>query len=244
MTKTIEKTSLETKFLISFIVNFLIIFPVKFILLDWSAVHLSTFNIAQFVYISLFYNIVYGLLVATIWHILDNDIYHGDDNDETNKSKLWKIIPACIFGSIIIYFSNFHKISQNAINESYIYTSVEIVLCFYIQKLFIFMSNKNSIISKIASFIDNILAICIYSVIGACLLSWIPNINWEFLPLKIFWCIVGSFMSIFKPFIPDFGGFDFSPVFPLCILFFARKQFAIYFKNLIEKSETQESTFD
>ena len=74
----------------------------------------------------------------------------------------------------------------------------------------------------IASKILQAVNTCFYAysllIIIRCLLTWLPNINWEnpiFMGLK---SAVDPYLSLFKRIIPPIGMFDFSPIVAMFVL--------------------------
>lgn len=60
--------------------------------------------------------------------------------------------------------------------------------------------------AKLIIFLDKILNLYLYSIIGACVLSWVPNINPDY-PLFHYWFVSAGFYII-----PPILGVSFSPV--------------------------------
>jgi uncharacterized protein YggT (Ycf19 family) len=75
--------------------------------------------------------------------------------------------------------------------------------------------------------------------VGICFLSWLPNLNWEFLPLKVLWYIVGLFMKLFDPFIPRIVGINFSPILAIAVLMFVKKHLNLCFMSLISNTNSE-----
>ena len=65
--------------------------------------------------------------------------------------------------------------------------------------------------AKLIILLDKILNLYLYFIIGACVLSWVPNINPDY-PLFHYWFVIAGFYLI-----PPFWGISFSPVIPMLV---------------------------
>lgn len=219
----IKRTPLMTKFLVSLSTS-VIFFPILLVL--WNSSFSNTYDFIQTFWGYFLGHIPYSLFVAILWHILQKEPH-------LNKNRIGTITIACIFATLIYGLQIASNLAPEYIMIMYITTPIEILLYFYIEKLFIFISQKENLICKIANIVDTIIIFSIYAIVAQCFLSWIPNLNWEFLPLKIFWYIVGPYECIFDVFIPRFVGINISPIFSIAILYFAKKQLATYFEDIL-----------
>ena len=165
----------------------------------------------------------YALFVAKLWEIFEKNY---------NTNKLYHITLACSFSTIIYSLYSFYDLTQEAKNMHIICTAVEIFLIFFIEKGFIYLSKNKNLVNKISENINNFINMYIYAILFECVLSWIPNLNWDFLPLKISWHIVGPYMELFTLFIPRIAGIDFSPILAIAVLIFIKKYLYVYFENL------------
>ncbi len=223
MSYYVKKTSLETKFLVVSVVSVFLI-PVYFVLESPSICNI--YNFIQSIWAYLIGHIPYALFVAVLWHMLQK-------NHQISKNRIGTIAIACIFATLIDGLSIFHNLNTEIIVRAYITTPIEIFLCFYIEKLFILISRKPNVIRKLANIVDTIILFYIYAIVAQCFISWIPGVNWEFLPLKLFWYIVGPYECIFDIFIPSVLGIGISPIFTIPMLCFAKKLLATYFEDIL-----------
>lgn len=65
--------------------------------------------------------------------------------------------------------------------------------------------------------VDNIFTIIYILIISRCLLSWIPNLDWNVQPWKFIRFSADLYLDLFRRFIPSVGMIDISPI----VAFFA-----------------------
>ncbi len=65
--------------------------------------------------------------------------------------------------------------------------------------------------AKLVIFLDKIVILYMYFILGACVLSWVPNINPDY-PLFHYWFVAAGFYII-----PPFWGVSFSPIVPMIV---------------------------
>lgn len=80
---------------------------------------------------------------------------------------------------------------------------------------------------KVVYAIAKCFEIYMYMILVRCLLTWLPNLNWENPILKALRASVDLYLDLFRRFIPPFGPFDFSPIIAMFVLIFVSK-FIIY----------------
>jgi len=71
-------------------------------------------------------------------------------------------------------------------------------------------------IGNILNLVLSLLVLVKYLIIGRCLLSFFPAVNWYQQPFRLIASIVDPIMAPFRGLIPPLGGLDLSPI----ILFF------------------------
>lgn len=225
-----QKTSLPTKFLVSFLA-YIILLPLNLFLFDEQTSML--YNFIQYIWAEILANIPYCLLVAVLWQIMQK-------SDRVNGNRIGIIAFACVFATIIKELGSYGGISVEYLINAYITTAIEIILCFWIEKFFISISRKTNLLHKLSAIFNNIIEVYIYGIVAMCFLSWLPGLNWEILPIKIFVYIFGPYMDLFTIFLPPIVNIDFSPVLAIGLLIFVQKQLAVYFNDLIIESEREE----
>ncbi len=65
--------------------------------------------------------------------------------------------------------------------------------------------------------VDNIFTIIYILIISRCLLSWIPNLDWNAQPWKFIRFSADLYLDLFRRFVPPIGMIDISPI----VAFFA-----------------------
>ncbi|MGN0032016.1 MAG: YggT family protein [Candidatus Gastranaerophilaceae bacterium] len=75
---------------------------------------------------------------------------------------------------------------------------------------------------KIIEAIANCFYVYIWMIIVRCLLTWIPNLNWENFILKLLKESVDLYLDLFRKFIPPVGMFDLSPMVAVVVLYILR----------------------
>lgn len=225
-----QKTSLPTKFLVSFLA-YIILLPLNLFLYD---VQISmSYEFIQLIWAEILANIPYCLLVAVLWQIMQK-------SDRVNGNRIGTIAFACVFATIITKLKSYGCISAVNIINAYIIIAIEIILCFWIEKLFISISRDTNLLHKLSAIFNNIIVVYIYGIVAMCFLSWLPGLNWEILPIKILTYIFVPYMGLFSIFVPPIVNIDFSPVLAIGLLIFVQKQLAVYFNDLIIESEREE----
>lgn len=225
-----QKTSLPTKFFVSFLAG-IILLPLNLFLHD---VQISmSYEFIQLIWAIILADIPYCLLVAVLWQIMQK-------SDRVNGNRIGTIAFACVFATIITNLKSYGYISAESVISAYITTAIEIILCFWLEKLFISISRKPNLLCKLSVIFNNIIIFYIYGTVFMCFLSWLLGINWEFLPLKIFAYIIGPYMGLFSVYLPPIANIDFSPMLAIGLLIFVQKQLAIYFNDLIIECEREE----
>ena len=75
---------------------------------------------------------------------------------------------------------------------------------------------------KIIEAIANCFYVYILMIFVRCLLTWIPNLNWENFILKLLKESVDLYLDLFRKFIPPVGMFDLSPMVAVLVLYILR----------------------
>ncbi len=75
---------------------------------------------------------------------------------------------------------------------------------------------------KIIEAIANCFYVYILMIFVRCLLTWIPNLNWENFILKPLKESVDLYLDLFRKFIPPVGMFDLSPMVAVVVLYILR----------------------
>ena len=221
-----------TKLLLVYIVNF-ILSIIGIVLQNPESSGWPAFNIIMECFIIILSLSYYSLFVAVTWQILENyKIY--------SEKKLPIIATACIFGTAINYIMFINMPNQKPVLLTYIFTAIEILSICVLEQIISGMKKTSKQVLKIANFCDTAIIAYMYLIVLQCFLSWMP-INWDFLPFKILWHIVGPYMVLFNNLIPRIVGIDFSPILAVAILLFGKKCFDIYFADIILKLSHQES---
>lgn len=84
------------------------------------------------------------------------------------------------------------------------------------------------IVNKMLWAINMCFQIYFWMICVRCLLTWIPNLDWDRNPiLNALKSSVDLYLNLFRKFIPPLGPFDFSPIVAMIALFFI--QFIIRF---------------
>lgn len=76
------------------------------------------------------------------------------------------------------------------------------------------------IAAKIIWAIDMCFQIYFWMICVRCLLTWLPNLNWDNPLLSALKSSVDLYLNLFKKIIPLVGPFDFSPIVAVIVLFF------------------------
>lgn len=75
---------------------------------------------------------------------------------------------------------------------------------------------------KVIEAIANCFYVFLLMIFVRCLLTWIPNLNWNNPLLSGLRASVDLYLDIFRKFIPPFGGIDLSPIVASFVLIFIR----------------------
>lgn len=78
------------------------------------------------------------------------------------------------------------------------------------------------IIIKIIEATANCFYVFLLMIFIRCLLTWIPNLNWNNIILKALRESVDLYLDLFRKFIPPVGPFDFSPIAATIVLIILR----------------------
>ena len=70
--------------------------------------------------------------------------------------------------------------------------------------------------------IDMCFQIYFWMICVRCLLTWLPNLNWDNPILSALKSSVDLYLDLFKKIIPNIGPFDFSPIVAVIALMFIR----------------------
>ena len=75
------------------------------------------------------------------------------------------------------------------------------------------------IIKTIIDTINTFFYVYMLMILARCLLTWLPNVNWENPILSGLKSSVDIYLNLFKKFIPPLGMFDFSPIVACIVLY-------------------------
>lgn len=76
------------------------------------------------------------------------------------------------------------------------------------------------IATKILWAISMCFQIYFWMICVRCLLTWLPNLNWESPLLSMLKSSVDLYLNLFRKLIPPLGPFDFSPIIAMFLLIF------------------------
>ena len=236
-----KQSSLSTKFVSVFIVGFILLI-IRFLVFQENYQNFSMFAKLGTNLELILGNSMYALFVAKLWEIFERD------GKTFSIGGFNQIALACVVGTIIETF--FYGISDffdtKTLLYTYIFIGAEIFMIYYAEKILINLSKNEKLINNILNFSYSIITIYIYAIVVECFLSWIPGLDWNFLPIKIFWHLVGPYMVLFQLFIPPIAGIDFSPVLAIFFIMFIRKYITIYLADLLIEcnKNSEEETSD